>query len=412
MSKEFDVVVYGATGFTGRLVAEYLCERYGVGQEVRWAIAGRNLSKLNALKAELTRDTPAAAELPIVVADSASPDTLRAMVERTRVVCTTVGPYLRYGKPLVAACVEFGADYCDLTGESPFIRHVIDTHHQDAQARGRRIVHCCGMDSIPSDLGVMALQEAAIERFGAPLDKVTYYMGRSKGGFSGGTVASMLEIVKLAQDPAVRRILGDPYALNPKDAPRGPDGGDQNTPRWDSDINRWTAPFIMGPINTRVVRRTNALLEQPYGRQFSYREVMSTPEGWRGWTMAWSISLGVGAFIGLAVFPPTRRLLESTVLPSAGEGPSRDLVENGYLNIRLVGHGKDEQGRPARLELDVSAEGDPGYGATSRMLAESALCLALDELDTPHGVLTPVAAMGKPLRRRLEDSRMSFEVRA
>lgn len=401
------MIVWGATGFTGRLVARYLCEAYGASGSVRWAIAGRSREKLEAIRSELTELDAAAAELPILTADSHDEESLRKLAAQTQVVLTTVGPYSNYGAELVAACVAEGTDYTDLCGETPFIRRMIETHHEAAADQQCRIVHCCGFDSIPSDLGVLQLQAAAQEKLGATLPTVRYYMEVAKGGLSGGTLASMMSVMDQARDPAVRRVLGNPYALNPDDGVRGPDGGDQNSVRWDKTAGVWTAPFMMAGINTRVVRRSNALLDYAWGQDFSYSEVTSLKSGFAGWCKATQLTVGLGGFMALAYSHWTRPLLTSTVLPKPGEGPSPKAQETGFFKIRLIG-----QGEAGRLELVVRGKRDPGYGATSRMLAESALCLALDGEQLPErfGVLTPASGIGAPLIPRLAGVDIRFDV--
>ena len=409
MKREFQIIVWGASGFTGRLVAEYLTQRYGADAKIRWAIAGRNQTKLEALRSELVKFDPSAAGLPLIIAESDDVSSLRAMAARTEVVCTTVGPYSIYGAKLVEACVEERADYVDLTGETPFIKKMIDAHHDSAQSRGVRIVHCCGFDSIPSDMGVYFLQKSAIERFGHPLSEVAFYLEKSKGGLSGGTVASMMHIVDEARQPATRKLLLDPYALNPDDGHRGPDRGDQRGTRWDEDAGAWTAPFIMAGINTRIVRRSNAVMGYPYGQDFSYREVMSMRPGLTGWAKATTVGVGIGAFLGMSVTRITRAGLLATVLPKPGQGPSRQAREAGHFRVRLVG-----KGRGQRMEAIVRGKRDPGYGATARMLAESALCLTLDRDMLPDlcGILTTASAMGDALLARLPNADINLTISA
>ncbi|HSN57355.1 MAG TPA: enoyl-ACP reductase [Candidatus Sulfomarinibacteraceae bacterium] len=412
-SREHDVVLWGATGFTGSLVAEALVERLA-DTGVRLALGGRRRGGLEALRGRLAGIDPAAAELPLVVADSHDRPSLDALAASADVVCTTVGPYAKHGHELVAACVDRATDYCDLTGEVPFVRDMIDRHHEAAQEVGARIVHCCGFDSVPSDLGVLMLQEAALERHGRPLDDITFVLGGSRGGVSGGTVASMLNVVEEARaSRELRRLLADPYALNPEGERHGPDGPDLMRPRFDDGIQRWTGPFVMASVNTRVVRRSNALQGWRYGRAFRYREVTGFRPGLRGAVAATALTAGLGALMGALGWGPTRSLLERTVLPSPGEGPSAETRERGYFSITLHSRGPDHEDREVRLTGKVRGDRDPGYGATAVMLAESALCLALDggELPSGGGVLTPAAAMGMRLVERLRQAGMVFEVR-
>ena len=264
-SREHDVIVFGASGFTGELVAEYLLAHYG-DSDLRIALAGRNEAKLEAVRERLGVVHPKADSLPILMADSFDKKALKRLAKSAEVICTTVGPYAKYGEPLVEACVDRGTDYCDLTGETPFIRRIIDRYHDAARESGARIVCCCGFDSIPSDLGTLMVQEAMHERYGAYANEVRYIAGRMGGALSGGTVASMLNIVDQAKrDRDLRSILLDPYALNPPGDREGPDGRDQSGVRYDDDLQSWTGPFMMAAINTRVVRRTHALMGHPWG---------------------------------------------------------------------------------------------------------------------------------------------------
>jgi len=406
-ARRFDLVVYGATGFAGRLVAEYLAERYA-GSDVRWAMAGRSRPKLEKIRSEIATRYPAAAEVEVLVADSNDRSSLDALAAAAEVVCTTVGPYAIYGDALVAACVEQGTDYCDLTGEVQWIRRIIDRHEARAESTGARIVPCCGFDSIPSDLGVFALQEAMRERLGAPADEVKLFVAGAKGGFSGGTAASLANAMKEARDPAVRRILGHPYALNPEGEREGPDRADQTGAARDPITGRWTGPFVMASVNTRVVRRSNALLGYPYGRDFRYGEVVRFGRGPKAMASAVAFAAGFGAFVGAVALPPTRALLERFAFPKPGEGPSRESIDRGWFRIVLSGR---RDGREIAT-AEVVGKRDPGYGATACMLAESGLCLALQgkELSSPGGILTPAAAMGNALVARLNRRDVTFSV--
>jgi len=394
-SRDFDVIVYGATGFTGTLVAEYLLREYGVDRDLRWAIAGRSANKLEEVKRGLGSDATA---LEIIVADSSDKLALADLAGRARVILTTVGPYALYGEKLVGACVEAGTHYCDLAGETQFIRKMIDQHHERATETGARIVHCCGFDSIPMDIGVYFLQETAKEQHGAYCQQIALYVKATKGTASGGTLASMMNIVEEARkDRSIARILADPYALNPEGERTGPDGRDQQSVIHDADVGYWTAPFIMAGINTRVVRRSNALAGFPYGRDFRYREAVLTGKGLGGWLKAAMMSFGLGMFLLGVSFSPTRAFLKKFILPKPGEGPDRDLQKNGFFNLMQVG--KLPDGTVIRTR--ITGDQDPGYGSTSKMLAEAAVCLAKDELASAGGVLTPATAMGGPLLERL-----------
>ncbi len=406
MSKrEFDVVVYGATGFTGQLVAEYLAGQYGADKELRWAIAGRSEEKLRGVRRGLGA---AAEQLPIIVADSADADALGELASRTRVVLTTVGPYALYGSALVAACVEHGTDYCDLAGEVQWIRKMIDTHHERARETGARIVHCCGFDSIPMDIGVFFLQQEAKARHGAYCESIALYVKATKGSMSGGTIASMSNIIQEAQrDRGIARILADPYALNPPDERQGPDGGDQQDVRFDADVDSWTAPFVMAGVNTRVVRRSNALAGYPYTRGFRYREATLTGPGTAGRLKGAMLAAALGALVVGISARPTRAVLEKFFLPEPGEGPSREQQKRGFFSLTQVG--KLPDGTVMRTR--IAGDRDPGYGSTSKMLAESAVCLASDNVTTAGGVWTPASAMGAPLLERLRSNAgLTFEV--
>lgn len=322
-------------------------------------------------------------------------------------MCTTVGPYDIHGEPLVAACADHGTDYCDLTGETQFIRRMIDRYHDRAVASGARIVHCCGFDSIPSDLGTFVLQSHAIARFAAPANRVRFHLVKASGGFSGGTVASMLNVVKQLKDPAIRRILGHPYALNPEGERKGPDKSDSIRPFRDPDSGVWNGPFLMGPINTRIVRRSHALRGRPWGDDFQYDEVQRFGKGPRGFALANAVSLGLVAFMGAVTLAPIRNILEKRVLPAPGEGPSEDAIRNGFFAAEIIGHTAAGQ----TITVKVKGSGDPGYGATSRMLAEAALSLAFDRPEgvLAAGVLTPSTALGDALVVRLARADIHFE---
>ncbi|MDQ3037626.1 MAG: saccharopine dehydrogenase NADP-binding domain-containing protein [Myxococcota bacterium] len=409
-SRAHDVVLFGATGFTGALVAEYLA-RHHAGSGARIALAGRDRAKLEKVRESLRPIDARAAEWPLLVADAHDEAALGAIAEHAEVVCTTVGPYAKYGGPLVAACVRNGTDYCDLTGEVQFIARMIAAHHDDALRSGARIVHCCGFDSIPSDLGTLMLQEAMRERHGGHLQEVKFFAGESRGGASGGTIASMLHLVEESgRDREVRRIMADPYALVPREA-RGQDGADQLGVRFDRELGMWTAPFVMAAINTRVVRRSNYLMDQRYGRDFRYSEVMSTGRGPKGALTATAITAGLGAFLAGVSVSPLRSLIAKR-LPKPGEGPDREARERGFFVVRLIGTGRAADGREITLRGRVEGKADPGYGETAKMLSESALCLALDgaSLDAPGGIRTPASTMGMRLVDRLRAAGMVFTV--
>ncbi len=400
---DFDVIVWGATGFTGRLVAEYLAERHGPGEgggtdaRVSWTIAGRNAKKLETLRAELGATGDA---LPVLVANSSDVDSLREMVRRTRVVCSAVGPYAKYGSDLVRVCAEEGVDYCDLAGEVHWMRRMIDEHEATAGTNGARIVHSCGFDCIPSDLGVHYVQRVMHERHGVYAREVKFRALDFKGGMSGGTADSMMYMLEETErDPGIRRVMQNPYALNPGEE-KGLDGPDSQAAFYDEDFHTWAGPFMMAGINTRVVRRTHALLGYPYGRDFRYGEAMLTKDGPVGFTSAVVVSMGSAAMTTMTTFPSIRHLLARFV-PKPGDGPSHAAREAGYFKVALLG--KHPEDADKDVLVDVQGDRDPGYGSTARMLGESALCLALDGLNSPGGITTPAASMGDALLARLSD---------
>ncbi len=390
----FDLVLWGASGFTGRLTANYLAKHAG---DTKWAIAGRNKAKLEGL----------GFDVPILVGDSHDETSLDAIVKQTKVLCTTVGPYTKYGTPLVAACAKAGINYCDLTGETNWMMGTVRQFHDAAKASGARIVHTCGFDSIPSDLGVLMMHEHAAAN-GEALAEVRYYVDHMSGAVSGGTVASMLSVAERLNDKDVRRALADPYALNPEGAHRGTDGRDLFGARYDAEADRWTGPFIMAGVNTRVVRRSNALADFKYGKDFRYSEVTNTGRGAKGWFRATTLATGLGAFAGAIAIAPTRWLLKNTVLPKPGQGPNKAQREAGSFQITL--RAKTQSG--GEFKGKVTGEQDPGYGETAKMLSQSALCLAHDELPSGGGVLTPATAMGTTLIERLKKAGMGFEISA
>ena len=401
-SREFDIVLWGATGFTGRLVADYLVRKYLGGESgLRLALAGRNREKLEGIANEL-----GAPQLPILVGDSFDAESLNAIASKAEVLITTVGPYAKYGAEVVAACVRNGTDYCDLTGETHFIRAMIDAHEEEAKTTGARIVHCCGYDSIPSDLGTLMVQEAFKQRHGKYAPQVKMAAVQMRGAPSGGTIASMLNMVdEMKENPGLRKILGNPYALNPKGV-RGPDKRDQTGARFDRDLDMWTGTFVMAAINTRIVRRSHALMGLPWGEGFRYSEVMGTGKGAKGWSRAASLIVGVIALMGSLALPLTRPFVEKR-LPSPGEGPDQEAREKGSFKTLFVALGDG-----GVVRAIVADRRDPGYGSTAVMLSEAAICLALEgaQLECGGGILTPATAMGMRLVERLRAAGLTFEV--
>ncbi|UNB54883.1 trans-acting enoyl reductase family protein [Mycolicibacterium sp. YH-1] len=408
--REFDIILYGATGFVGKLTAEYLAR---AGGDARIALAGRSTERLRVVRDSLGE---AAAAWPLIAADASAPSTLADIAARTRVVVTTVGPYTKYGLPLVAACAAAGTDYADLTGETMFIRDSIDGYHKQAVDTGARIVHSCGFDSIPSDLTVYALYKQAQRDGAGELGDTTFVLRDMAGGVSGGTVASMLEVMATASgDPAARREMADPYTLS-TDRQAEPDFGHQSDTPWrrGRDIapeldGLWTGAFPMGAPNSRIVRRSNALLDWSYGRSFRYTEMMST-----GSSIAAPVAAALGTAANAAVlglgsryFNKLPRRMVDRVVPKPGTGPSERARENGHYTVETY----TTTTSGARYRALMAQRGDPGYKATSVLLGECGLALALDRdaLSDLRGVLTPAASMGDALMARFPAAGVRLE---
>ena len=404
--REFDIIVQGATGFTGTLVAEYLLRQYGADGDLRWALAGRSEDKLREVREKLGS---AASDVDLIVADSFDKIALQSLCERTHVVLTTVGPYALYGSDLVEACVNSGTHYCDLAGEVQWIRKMIDTHHDRARASGAKIVNCCGFDSVPMDIGVWFLQRAAHEKYGSYCKSISMLVKATKGAASGGTLASMMNLIKESrEDRSIARTLIHPYSLNPEGEREGPDERDQQRVIYRDDAKAWTAPFVMAGVNTKVVRRSHALAGYPYGKEFRYDESVMSGRGFSGWLKATIMTLGLGALVFFASFTATRKLLQRFVLSKPGEGPDRELQQQGFFNLMQIGVLADG----TQLRGRITGDQDPGYGSTSKMLSECAVCLARDDLSDVGGVLTPAAAMGEPLIDRLrKNAGLTFDLR-
>lgn len=378
-NRDFDVVIYGATGFTGRLVAEYLSREYG--KTVAWAMAGRSEDKLKAVRDEIG----APADTPLVVADASDPASLKAMAERTRAVITTVGPYQLYGEALVKACVEAGTDYVDLSGEPAWMHDIISAYGDKAKASGARIVHSCGFDSVPFDLGVYYLQEHAKAKTGKPLSRIKGRVRAMKGTFSGGTAASFAETMKrVAAEPDVLNVLINPFSLC--EGFQGPEQPAGNKPIFEEDLNAWSAPFIMAVINTKNIHRSNAMMGHAYGEDFVYDEMFLTGPGDKGEEMAIAIA-------------KDRSMQDNP--PKPGEGPSKEERETGFYDVMFTGETADGQ----RLTASVKGDKDPGYGSTSKMITECALALVKDVSrdQTPGGVYTPAPALGDAVIKRLSE---------
>ena len=394
-NREFDVVIWGATGFTGKLVAAYMMKKYGANKKVKWAMAGRNALKLEEVQKELGAD-----KVPLLIADSNKIDTLERMVQRTKVVCTTVGPYAKYGSSLVEMCVKHSTDYCDLAGEVQWMRKMIDQHQTEAEASGARIVHTCGFDSIPSDMGVYFLQKKSKELTGEYADDIKLLVKAMKGKMSGGTYASLSNVLAEAEkDKSLYKVLTNPFALNPKGERKGKGEKDLQKTVYDKDAKTWVAPLIMAGINTRVVRRSNAWLNYPYGKNFKYNEAMMTGDGLKGRAVGTMILMGTGLMMTAKPDTFLRNML-NRFLPKPGEGPSPKEQEEGFYKLILIG----KQAGEIVIKGSVTGDRDPGYGSTSKMLAECAVCLAMDKKKTPEvaGFLTPSVAFGDVLLERLE----------
>jgi short subunit dehydrogenase-like uncharacterized protein len=378
-----------------------------VGQDLTWAIAGRSESRLESLRKELGT---AADDLPVIVADASDENALKAMCDQTGVVISTVGPYALFGEPLIKVCAETGTDYCDLTGEVQWLREMIHKYQATAESSGARIVNCCGFDSIPSDLGVYFIQQEAQTRFGQPLTCVKMRVKAAKGEFSGGTVASLLNVVKEASsNPELRKELANPYSVCPPNHGFTARQPNVKSAEYDRDFQAWTAPFVMAAINTRVVHRSNALSDKAYGADFRYDEAMMTGRGLKGRVAALGVTGALGGFMVGAAVRPTRWLLERFVVPKPGEGPSPEAQEKGFFDLRFYGETRDGES----LWAKVTGDRDPGYGSTSKMLGQAGVCLAKDLAggELPGGFWTPSTAMDGQLLERLRAySGLQFEL--
>ena len=402
-----DIVIFGATSFVGQILTRYMLEQYPAGDDLRWAIAGRSQKKLDELKQSLGSDGE---HINMICADAAKEDELIAMCESTKCVISTVGPYALYGEPLVKTCVSLGTDYCDLAGEVQWIAKMLARYEDAAKISGARIVNCCGFDSVPSDLGVHFLQQQAKKQFSTTCSKVKMRVKAMKGAASGGTVASMTNIFKeVATDPALRKTLANPYAICPKDHGSTVRQDSMNRPQYDDDFNSWAAPFVMAVINTRIVLRTNAIIDEAYSKDFEYNEAMLTGKGIIGGSLAAGVGLGLGGFAMAAVLPPTRWLMEKTILPKPGEGPSPEAQVKGFYDLRFFG--VTDSGQEIRVK--VTGDQDPGYGSTAKILGQAAACLIQDisKEETKGGFWTPASILGDKFITRLEEKAgLTFEV--
>ena len=402
----YDLVAFGATSFVGKILCRYLWEEFGAQGGMRWGLAGRSKAKLEELRSSLGAK---AGTLPLIVADAADESSLGKLCASTRVVASTVGPYALYGEPLVRICAESGTDYCDLSGEVQWIRRMLQRYEATARKSGARVVHCCGFDSIPSDMGVHFLQRQAMKQLGVPCKQVKMRVKVMRGEFSGGTVASLMNVVKeAAADPTLRGQLADPYSLCPVGSAPKVRQPDIKSAEFDVDFGAWVAPFVMSAINTRIVQRTNALSEQAYGADFTYDEAVLMGRGLKGRFAATALAAGLSGFMLAAALRPARAALER-LLPKPGEGPSPEAQRKGFFDLRFFGTTAD--GRQIRTK--ITGDRDPGYGSTGKMLGQAAACLALDvdKVPTPGGFWTPATIFGDRLIQRLTaHSGLTFEL--
>jgi short subunit dehydrogenase-like uncharacterized protein len=406
-SPKFDIIIFGATSFVGQILTRYMLSQFTNESKLKWAIAGRSQNKLDELKLSLGA---AGKDLDVLVADASDENSLRALCQSTRVIVSTVGPYALYGEPMVKTCVALGTDYCDLTGEVQWIAKMLERYEDVAKITGARIVHSCGFDSVPSDLGVYFLQQHAKQQFGQTCSNIKMRVKKMKGAASGGTVASMTNIFKeVASNPALRKVLANPYAICPPNHGNTVRQESMNRPQYDNDFNSWVAPFVMAVINTRIVHRSNALVENGYSQHFDYNEAMLTGRGLMGSGIAAGVGVGLGGFAMAAVIPPTRWVMEKFILPKPGEGPSLEAQEKGFYDLRF--YGKTDSGHEIRCK--VTGDQDPGYGSTAKMLAQAAACLVQDisKAKVQGGFWTPASIFGSTLITRLEKyAGLTFEL--
>tara|TARA_B110000014_G_C20107822_1_gene582914 strand:- start:918 stop:2126 length:1209 start_codon:yes stop_codon:yes gene_type:complete len=399
--KKFDIIIWGATSFTGKLVAEYIFKKYG-SSKIKWAIAGRNLKKLEKIRYQVADEN-----IPIFIADSFDEESLSKFVKKTKVVCSTVGPYSLYGTKLVKLCVDNNTNYCDITGEAHWIRSLIDRFHEEAKSKKIKIINSCGFDSIPSDMGVYFIQNEIKKINNNYAKSIKMRVAGIRGGISGGTYSSINNLLKEAyRDKSIFKVLNNPYGLNPKDKMEGLDKKDLRKIIFDKESNSWIYPFIMAGINTKIVRRSNALSNFIYGKDFRYEEAMIAGKGISGF---WKAILAVFplAMIGLNPNSFLKKIVDS-FMPKPGEGPGIEKRKNGFYNLRFYITLNNNRTAFAK----VIGDSDPGYGSTSKMLAESALCLAFDNLSDNYGVITPSSGMGDKLLNRLkENAGLSFELK-
>lgn len=407
--KQYDLIIYAASSFVGQLLCRYIDEQFNHPQQecFSWAIAGRNFTKLSQLSESLTYQ-------PVVLkADTADQQALTDLCQQSKLICTTAGPYALYGEPLLKACVETGTDYCDLCGELPWLKAMIDKYHEQAQQSGARIIPCCGFDSIPSDLGVYYTQKIALETFGNHCQKISMRVRALRGSASGGTIASMVNIAKeAANEPKKRRLLANPYALCQKKLKGSPKL--QTQTKFDATFMRWTSPFIMASINTPVVLRSNELLGHPYGQDFSYDEAILAGKGWKGWLRASGLTATLRSFFLASSIKASRQLLEKHLLPKPGIGPSPLSQQSGFFDMRFCGF---DESSAQSIRIKLTGQGDPGYASTSKMLGQVCGSVILDfykkgkKTGPAGGFWTPSSFFGDILIKRLESAAdIKFEI--
>ena len=398
--KQFDIVIWGASSFTGKLVTEYIFNKYG-STKIKWAIAGRNLDKLEKVRSQVAYE-----DIPIFIADSFDEDSLSKFVKKTKVVCSTVGPYSLYGTKLVKVCLENNTNYCDITGEAHWIRALIDNFHEEAKSKKIKIVNSCGFDSIPSDMGVYFIQNEIKKVYKNYAKSIKMRVAGIRGGISGGTYGSINNLLKESYaDRNVFKVLNNPYGLNPKDKMEGMDKKDLRKIIFDKESNSWIYPFIMAGINTKIVRRSNALSNFKYGKDFRYEEATMSGKGISGF---WKAVLAVFPLVMVGLNPNSfLKKIVNSFMPKPGEGPGLEKRKNGFYNLRFYVTIDDKNKAFAK----VIGDSDPGYDSTSKMLAESALCLAFDRLPENYGVVTPSFSMGDKLLDRLNhNAGLKFEL--
>ena len=392
VQKKLDLVIWGATGFTGQLVCEYISYSYS-NKDLNWTIAGRNEEKLLKLKNRLNINNP------ILIGNSNDKSSLEKICGKTKVICSTVGPYAIHGTELIHACVKMKTNYCDISGETQWIRKIIDTYHEKAKSLKIKIVNSCGFDSIPSDMGVYFCQSRYYKENGEYANAINMRVAGTKGGFSGGTYNSLTNVIHEASvNKSVRKILNNPYGLNPVNEQSGPDKKDLRSVIYDKEAKSWIAPFVMAGINTKIVRRSNALFNYKYGKSFLYSEAVLVGDGILGKIIGYLSLIPI-----LMVIQKKGSIIKRIVdlfVPKAGQGPSKKQRENGFFNLKFYFNSSRK-----KYLAKVTGDMDPGYGSTSKMLAECAICLALDnKLNKNYGVITPSVAFEEYILQRLQNN--------